>query len=1425
MGEQLEGSQVHSQISPDAKLSYQSEQAPLPAASADSPVPPDPIVDEPVVNDGAQPSNVILAESVQAGEIQPLTENVLKWAQPKADKDRFENLRKPKEQTGRSGSPSEELSPTGPADNRRESRDTEAPRELTADELEMIATVCVFPRLSLRSEIKSDAQVYVVYGPENTGKFTCSVKVSLYLFEGEHPPSENYEQTRYLAGLDQLLNQTLNQFGRDHKAYDEALIYQQRLMALIDDKQRYGNTETLSHNIAVVIHDLNSFALKFLNRPFNELCVPIVETARPHLKVFRRTPRDQRSLIDYVQHPKLSAEDICIIEDGIFSKADIQALSDPLFNLLKRKSLRLILTTTWQFEQLTQLPEQVGKLAVNIENKAAHDRFVHNVLDAHLRYYHQSIAEPVRIEVVTRFKQPYLVNEFCKRRGELPWQAEPRQEIELINEIAGYSNPTFLRKWFDSLNENAKLYAMLVALFNGLHRQILEEFYLVAVTKLRADGVTTLDDPRRYGFNEILERIHAVERVRSVDFTDPAFEREVQRQIGSYRHQLWSLMDLLMGLIENYSAPEYWEFRKALGIAIGQIGRYYANAQDTMRFVSKLEAVLNTLALHKSGGVASVAGYALNELCCIAPESHAFVTDLLKQWIESGDPDLMWAAAASIWRIHEGLARIAKLGDGKSIVARQAAETLLQAKALLDQLASTFDQFSHKARLEALIEAMPPEQREQATLSRLLDPVIAQRVRAQLDLWSQNNVNAILHAIYWIALFDPVGAVRQIKGWLASKDKKVSTLGELAGLKLFEESADPNIQLIEQRHEPLLDLVDPLLRSSQEVADVIIQTLLIWLKQPDWTLRVQRTLRMLANRTTEDEASRLIDALSNVWLNADSSEAEQIGKSLIARASAMLGMPLDLPGYCAALVLDTSRDGRRNRIVVRLGRELYERLGTLIPVQVLRMGGTGVVAKDGVAVSTLDLLPHYARPRLLTPTLEQLPLTKLQLVLILTWDTIIDSDDLISDFWAERLLIVIDKQHPAGAQNARTVAVNLYDPDTARATIVAEVRAHLSQVLANRSADEWWSLLGEHLQCTPTDIDGIVARLESWIAQLDVLDTANPSVDLARAIICTSLWLARVAPRRCAAIVGSWLRASSDAEQGNLRPAIGTACSKAVLRLLTHMEPAPPIDTYDAWLELFPVLAQRDWNCIEVALDAARRWAVQPEWLHRLWTQRDGSQSEFAEFIDLVTQNNYEALANALDRWQKPQDTGPTPEPLIHLIQNIRIRMALKSRQELPVLPDGHNYGLIVVDTAGHQEQSRRHVDELAVKLIKQLRTKYQDRLVVLGYRMGSDFPVTISSDQLTSEAFDYPHVENRLTLLGPILESHTLAQVSFVLLLTVNNVLDDEDWQSTAWCDRIFRYANVSRLPESPFATIPKASESNEVDSILHYLSNNIGE
>lgn len=1140
------------------------------------------------------------------------------------------------------------------------------------------------------------------------------------------------------------------------------------------------------------------------------------QIVEPKFKVYRRTTRDTQSLVDFVSNPELTKDTIYIIENAFENGVDLADLASPHLatineTLQLHKTSYLILTTTFPPERLDALPV-LGKISAAIDKSAD----ISLALENHLAYYGSNydiapvpkeliaLVDKERAKLEKHFKQPFHVDRFCSELSRLSPEAGTDDLVSLAERI-GRIEQMPPRPWFERLSSNAKLYALLVVLFDGLERLMLDEIYTLVVQKLRENGVSTLKDPRQIGLNDMLEIIHAqADAAHRIRFDNSAFEQEARRQIRNHHHLLWSFINVLVELIEAFKNPEYWEFRRALGAAIGRLGIYHFH---------KTYSLLDDLAGHPSGGVVAVAGYALDEVCRTDSGYYTVVTVLLNNWSNSGNPDLMWAATASIWRIYDGLSKSAAVGHSDE--ARKASETLEQVQEILTELARNFNHFNKEARQKALTMAFSKTEKLNELLQtqhqlvmpdEMVTTQMAQYLQQQLERWAVDIARSILHAIHWMALSHPQNIVRQIGSWLeAEEGSNLRQLGRLASRRLFFDNSNPEMKFLPERHLPLLDLVASLLSTDEDTINMVFDTLQVWLQRGESVDHIHEALLRVANRATLAEATNLHAGLSRRWLDSDSAEAQLLARAIIARLSAMAGLPMDLPGHSYGIIaVDASHKLREmQKTAAYVCRELYERLDTQIDVYVIRLGRTQKLAGPGQSVTTSNLQADQPQPRLLLPLLETFDLSRANFVLVLTWGAIIDFDDFWSKTWIPQVIVAAPRSIE-WPEDLKVIPVNHQVSKDNLLAIETAIQARLAQILATLSSEEWWSSLQGYLQLDPPEPECIITKLGEWIAKLDRIETSKHPGDTARTIIGTILWLATTDLPRCVKTLQTWL-----VDENDLFQLIGAVCGRALFKLYAQLDPVPSVASHEVLLDLIVPLAKQSWDGAEVALHTARRWAVQSVWSERFLARSDGSPGELLQLVDAVLPANQEALIKLLNCWSEPLESEETlPEPVAQLAEHLQLRIALGTRQPLPDLPEGHTYGLIAVATVENSVRMQS-LAILAGNIVKRLSENYKETLHLLVYRLGQDYPLTGLGQKSDLKVIFSSNLSQRPRLLGSLLEVYPSEQVSFVLLLTVDPILDWDDWSSTLWSERVVYYNDANRPAWLQMSKTAKAEEA----------------
>ncbi len=1280
----------------------------------------------------------------------------------------------------------------------------------------------------------NDARIFIVQGPKYAGKLTCAIHLGLSL-QGKIPPlTENDTLTDAYSIYEMRANALINKITPQHPRYGQVFSQVHLLNENIRETRQYLDTRDSKVYRAHIISRLNEISLSILDIPFDKLYQPEFTTSIStatldaksalRLKIYDPAEPEHQLIPIFIKQSAIQDHSIYIIENFQQKGFVLDELTTSFISKLLERNIYFILTTVSQNIDISHFPQEVQAISIYNEERNKQITFIEKIFTRYLKEYQVSI--PTEFKGLTdtdkqsivqeHLQWPYLIEAFYEAAMDLPTSTARNEILELAAQV-GQPRQTYSRLWFEQLPNNAQFYALLVVLIEDIPFALLNEIYIESVKELRQSGINKLDDSREHGLEDILRVIKAsITADGSVRLKIPAFEREVRQQIRNHHHLLWSLKEVLVRYIEASRSVEHWRFRRTLGIAIGRIGIYEMH---------NLETLLHQLAEHPYGGVVAVVGYSLDEICATGPEYYPFVASLLNRWTNSGDPDLMWAVGASIWRIYGGLAKISKIDSGKSLEAQQASEMLIEVKFILSGLIKKFDRFNDKALDKA--HQIIIDKIKQVT--ELTPSDIEHLLSIQYLSWASNTMGSILHAIRQITIDHSEDMVTFIKELLRKENSNQRKIGLLAGRELFERNKLFDRPPLDDLHFPLLELIVPLLsfdevsEEKEKTIDTFIETLFTWLKYQNWPDLIHTKLLYAVNRATLEQSSILCSSLSRHWLDSDLETAQKIGRALITRAYAIHGIPMDVPGKRRGLiVLDASHRGSWGQIMAFIGHQLYERLDTQVDTIVTRLGDNKELAVPGASVSVQDFIPEYAFPRILTPTLENLDPQEIHFVLVITRTGFIDLDDLSESPWLDRLIIASANSQIEWLDNIKTAPFNIRD--TNLAIIEHFVRAQLAQSLATLDVETWWSgLYPYYPDLSPDDITSIVNKHELWIAKLDNITYSKHPDDVVRKIICTILWLASLDLSACIQQIKIWL---TDKDEN--KKLIGGACGMALFRIYAYADPTPTIQTHAILLELALPLADIGWHAIYSVLQAARKWVVQPEWAERLTAKADRKPSEFLKFIEAIASEYYDNLTRHLTiEWKLDEDEDEEISKSIEkVLDHLYLHIAIGARQPLPQLEDGHRYALVIIDTNSNKKLFNTFIN-IACEISKKLYGDNEETTHLLIYHLGHHYPVSTPvekpepGDLIPSGAYRRPK------LLGSLLEMHTPEQIGFVLLLAQNLPIDESDWNESLWRDKIYLYSHTNRTLETQLISqIPKYTENTTIitQKITNYLQERIG-
>jgi len=1278
-----------------------------------------------------------------------------------------------------------------------------------------------------------DIQLYWVYGPKHADKLRLAVHLGMTL-TGEVPLLRNPETTQdvyvlYERQASALVSKFEQEFGFAHPQYLDVTSLRERLRDNIHAARQHGDNRERESIRSEIIEQLHRISILVFHLSLEKLDDAIEgSVASPYfdLQICTISKQEERALTDYVQHSDIRDNTVYILENGFQKGVSDRELSPEFVAALAKRKIAFIITESRDDRPLGFASNGVCAISSYPEGQLERHDFIQHSINQYYKSYLGSIPSAIGSvlpDLVGKFLQASgRIDDFFEALISRPANATASAILELADEITG---GTPVHWHFATLSHNAKLYAMLVLLMENVPRFILDEIYIDAVTTLREKDVSTLKDPREFGMNDLLIEIRAYEGIdRLVYFRDAVVAQEVDRQINNHYHLLWLLLETILNLIENFQARQYWAFRKALGATLGRFGMYR---------MEKLRPVLTTLALHSSGGVVAVAGYAMDRICRSVPDQQPEVVNILQEWVDSKHPDLMWAVGASLWRIYDGLLEMSLKGNRRS--AQQAQTTLDELNQIFTSFAEKFDRFG-----EATFEDI-----QRQHVQKALKPQHALLMALERQLtFSANNIGSILHAVRQIFAMHPESIVAQVNTWLNSHaGLNQHFLGVQAGRQLFRENAQLSALLSERHLLSLLELLAPLitgqgeLSATRDTVDIVTQALLQWLNHPEWVAPIQSALLRMINRCTADMATLLSDSIARYWLKSDHPPVQQVGQALMLRAYAVQGIPLDMPSQHAGLILvDAAEGARANQEGAHTGLNIYQHFAPWLDLYLRRMGDRQLQITPGQSIVPSDLQLYHALPALMMPPLEASALPRLAFILVLTWDKVIDAADL-GESTANRLVVASFGDQALENESLwpkQTKVIAVQRDDTGRTALDQAVNQLLAQTLANQSATEWWSglepyLAAESAGLAHSNAEQVVHQLQTWLPRLDQLEYCRYPNDLMRIMVYAAGWLAKTDLALCIETLQNWL----DSNEPNQR-LVGAACGRSLFTLFMGNESPPPLESYAQLLQLAPLLGQQNWDAAQTILQAAYRWSVDPDWQQRLLLQPSGSAGELLTMIDKTATKYNRQMSQLFDRWmttepvtEKRDRTSSTSD----FVEQLRLRLALSSRQPLPGLLADGVYGLILVDTAVHNPKKRWRLVNIAAKVIEQLTTKLQQHkrpeLQLLIYWLGRDHLVAGPGEKPVADTLMPTNGTTHPRLFGPLLERFTVRQIGFVLVFTDELPNDAEDWHHSELQRHILFYTDESRSDWATMFTVLPQEDSDEdkiVVTIVNYLLKRAG-
>lgn len=1100
--------------------------------------------------------------------------------------------------------------------------------------------------------------------------------------------------------------------------------------------------------------------------------------SQPGVLLYRRQSFDTITLDRAMREVKQPGS-VVVVRDAFEKNMHPDSLVDSelkyLQSVLKDEDLDLILTTEADADFLHDV--DATKISAAVKD-------LHTIYEKHLEC-HSRIALPAEWVTTIRhswngvshqLNSPSHISRFFERilaASKMYTGLTTELLEEMAREVAAFGRVS-TRAWFTDLpSNNERLFALLVGLFEGIDLELLTEIYSIAVRFFREDGFEDLKDSRSFGLRDVLETVRAQEDRGEVRFMDRSTRQEVERQIESHSHLLWSLREKFLDLIRTHEERRFWRLREFLGTAIGHLG---------VHGTSRLGQVLEILAESKSGGIASTAGYALDHACRHDSKLRSWSLGLLESWILSGHPDRMWAAGSAIWRIHQG-----HLTEGK----RRDEVFLRGLRHRLRVLVQRANVFHPKIRAATWREA-----------KKTRDPLGTFTVR--LDQWTTNNANSCVFAVHRMMENDPAATCTMLGDWMKAPPTdaihqlgKLITLVWLSGVDASDRENQPKPQL----RRALLDLSSAIVQADDaSLLERLFETLENWLINDLDADPILRALLDLIHGSDVEQLQRLRHAFLRTWIESPAVEVRKYGGNLLRRIQHLLGLPSHSSRALRGVLLyDISRAGLKQDIAPRRALwtvALLEGYAELVPQA---LGRSEVQNKGHEPLRLADLRPPSPRARLMAPVMECGLLDEIDLLAIVYRGQVLDGRDF--DFpeidSSVGLTVIRRTSHADAAEEPLTWSRSLDELDLPGFCSLLD---RLRLQLALKSSASW-----DAAEASRVD-------LSERVRPLGDLSTLEAPVDP----------LGRILGELLAGLEQDLegfvdvLCEAFDSEEEPLKGRVALATARAFFHIAT-LRPPPALEDAEALGRLAQAMSRQGWQGGEAVLAAVRVWLRDPRWREALIPEY-GLNARLVDWIQPLLPEFLGRFRQTLTSWLEPEDDaveGHVAEVLPEIpaaVGRLWRRLAHFAGPEAVLSEIEGPYVLILVDRALGDKESAERLDSWLRDLAKGLEERQETYLV---YELGRDLPIGIPSADGSSESqLKLSHRGPRL--LGPLLEAHHAEEVRGVVLFSAARPVDLSDWQDTAWTNKL------KIVPVAPFRPDPFEMTflpNNDVSPLFEHL------
>lgn len=957
-----------------------------------------------------------------------------------------------------------------------------------------------------------------------------------------------------------------------------------------------------------------------------------------------------------------------------------------------------------------------------------------------------------------------------------------------------------LDRWFDRLELQDRLWAFLIAFFDGAPLPQLIQLNAAVAHHLRRNDSREIRNPTAQQVSPLLRRLHVRSLGEHLEWEEDIYPQFVLG--GPVMHHQVLLWETASALLDNLNLLLSFRnpaLRVGLGRLLGALARTYpAGVTAELNKLAKGGLDRQIIASYAVRGLVeyeggdAVSAYGDDDL-----EIEEEVDDrsfektanqalrVMFNWGRSKNHRQRWTAAAASWQAFDVLSRqkAGTIGAISRLLHRAAKEP--KGRTWSDQ-----EEKSDKREYQGMLWAA------RGSVSFALARVLGRT--EDLPSWLE-------HIVIWWLHDDPRsdypqivlrGIGRYVEETGAEHPKSVSTLCAL--LSVIVRVATPKDNYRARQFPPLF----------QQIFSHIGHR---WMSTPEGRANLSEASRMLSTGLPRELRGRWVEHTAHYWVQGAERE---LSRKIWARATTMEGYgvypPPDEAGT-ALLVIDPAllfqQDRSASNLKIRqLAAELSRRW-------VLRTAPLGRgIFYDSVEefLETEQSLQGYQKAMhphcLAAPCLDALDQAP-KLAVLVAHESVLDLDD----FKALVGRVILVSLHRAGADTeaesegsiARAEFHPLKEPEDFenwrdRIDRIASEGASMATTFAwrpflirlgitNLSADAVWNDVrrleddwlfpeesaGEELR---TDVSTIEADAADSL-QLDVIHQGCGVIgwlaadDLADCCHRLAQWLSALPP-----IDNLWIESGSEQKQN-----CGRWVALAGARFLFRLHRQNSIGNWPGLKELFDQVAPA--LCIadpvdgpSTVLKSVESWLFDPDWVAFLSGDIQDGRGRLIRWAEQYLPDSAAALAPRLQ---------PPPLPEAKTLWNEASFLTSGRRLSIPAIDSNRRYGLIVTAPGFGTKEEKDQVSVLLEDLANDVEVE------PLLFKVGRSSPIWIRGETRVWSTGDYRHAP----LLLPLLEQpqFSTTRVAFILILGGGELLDAAELAQSRWWPHLVRFHQES--------------------------------